>query len=326
MATSTWQQILQRGQQSLAVWLQHSPAFTVRGLTRAQHLTDVTALSPKAQEVEDDQQVVDDARAARDAGQAVVVSMNTRMPRRLDGELPIDDPFHADLEDIRTVSSDTPAHLQERGQKVVALWKKLNARNAAAVPMLPPLVVGGVTLAIFQAQVEGLPALQQTVEDKEAVLRERRGELRKLALKVDANNKRWYAAWQGEFPAGTPEGDALSQVDTESGGSGEGGPGEPPAPTPPPPEPPALPGQATLAALNTNGTEVMLTGMAADGAVTFVVEFQANGNGYTVMGDAIIGSDFTFTAPSTGNCEVRVAGQNAAGTGPWSGPASFTLS
>jgi len=31
---------------------------------------------------------------------------------------------------------------------------------------------------------------------------------------VDVNNKRWFAAWEGEFPAGSPERAALSQIDT----------------------------------------------------------------------------------------------------------------
>jgi hypothetical protein len=228
MAFPAWQHILSRAQQSLAVWQQHSPAFKVGTLTLAAHQGDVTALSPAGQTAADAQDAVDDARAAREAAQAAVASMNTRMPRKLDGELLPDDPFHGDLEDIRTLPSDSGPNIQARGQKVVALWKKVNARNAAATPVLPALVVGGVTLAAFTAQVEGLPGLQQTVEDKEASLRDARGDLRTLASRVDSNNKRWYAAWQGEFPAGTPEGDALAQIETEGGGSGQGGPENPP--------------------------------------------------------------------------------------------------
>lgn len=222
MSTPTWQQILQRAQQSLAVWQTHSPGFAVRGLTLASHTADVAALSPAGQAAEDAQEVADDARAARDAVQAAVAEINTRLPRKLDGDLMPDDPFHADLEDIRRVDSDSGKGIQQRGQKVIAVWKKLNARNAAASPVIAPLAVGGVTLATFTAQVESLPGQQQTVEDKEALLRDARGDLRKLAAKVDAANKRWYAAWQGEFAAGTPEGDALGQIDTESGGSGGG--------------------------------------------------------------------------------------------------------
>ena len=35
---------------------------------------------------------------------------------------------------------------------------------------------------------------------------------------MDRDNKRWYAAWTQQFPAGTPEGDAaFSQITTEQG-------------------------------------------------------------------------------------------------------------
>jgi hypothetical protein len=105
MATSTWQQILLRAQQTLAVWQQHSPPFKVGTLTLAAHQADGTALAPAGQADADAEDVVDDARAARDAAQATVNSMNTRLPRKLDGELLPDDPFHADLEDVRTIDN-----------------------------------------------------------------------------------------------------------------------------------------------------------------------------------------------------------------------------
>lgn len=224
MAISIWQQILSRGQQTLAVWQQHAPGFALRNLTLASHTADVTALAPAGQAAEDAQEGVDNAREDRDATLAAVSGMNTRLPRKMDGELLPDDPFHADLEDIRRVSSVSGPATLERGQKVVALWKKVNARNAAASPVIPAVTVGGVTLATFTAQVESLPVKTQAVEDQEAALRDVRGALRALAARTDQNNKRWYAGWQGEFPAGTPEGDALSQITTSGGGHGGGNP------------------------------------------------------------------------------------------------------
>ncbi len=321
MATPTWQHILQRAQQTLAVWQLHSPAFKVGALTLAVHQADTTALSPAGQTAADAQDAVDDARAARDTTQAAVASLNTRMPRKLDGDFLPDDPFHADLEDIRRVDSTNggPAVLT-RGQKVVALWKKVNARNAAASPVIPALTVGGVTLATFQAQVESLPGRDQMVEDKEALLRDQRGDLRRLGGKVDTNNKRWYAAWQGEFPAGTPEGDALSQITTESGG-GEGTPGDPP----PPPPPPAVPGAATLGSVEASGPDVTLTGMAAEGAETFDVEVRPMDGEFAAQATSVAGPDFIFGAPAAGDYEVRIAGRNPAGLGPWSDPAPFTV-
>lgn len=321
MATPTWQQILERGQQTLAVWQQHSPGFTTRGLTLAAHQTDVAALSPASQLVADAQDVVDDARAARDAVIGSVAETCIRLPRKLDGELMPDDPYHADLEDIRRFDAESLPTTVSRGQRVLSLWKKLNARNAAASPVIPPLLVGGVAVATFQTQLESLPAKQQTVQDKEAILRDRRGELRTLATKVDRNNKRWYAAWQGEFPAGTPEGDALGQITTEGGGSGEGTPGDPP----PPPPPPVPPGAATIGSVTAGGPDVTVIGMAAEGAETFDVEVRPVGGDFAPQASGVAGPDFAFAAPAAGDYEVRIAGRNTAGLGPWSDPAAFTV-
>ncbi len=219
MATATWQTILERGQQTLAVWQQHSPSFSLRGLTWAEHGSAVAGLAPAGQRVAEAQDAADDARAARDAAVEPVRELSVRVPRRLDGDLAPDDPFHGDLEDIRSVPADSLVNVQARGQRVLSLWKKLDARNAATAPAIPALTVGGVALATFQAQLESLPAKAQAVQDKDAILRDRRSALRLLAARVDQHNKRWYAAWQGEFPTGTPEGDALGQITTETGGS-----------------------------------------------------------------------------------------------------------
>lgn len=174
MSIPAWQHILNRGQQTVAVWQQFSSGFTVGPLTLAAHQSNVDDLPLKAQTMSHAQDAVDDARAARDAAQSSVSSLNTRVPRKLDGDLLPDDPFHADLEDIRTTPSDSGPSILTRGQKVVALWNKLNTRNAAASPVVPALLVGGTALAAFQAQVESLPSLQQSVEDKEAALRDTR--------------------------------------------------------------------------------------------------------------------------------------------------------
>lgn len=58
--------------------------------------------------------------------------------------------------------------------------------------------------------------LMQDVENERGKLTQKSEALRALSTKVDVNNKRWCAAWEGEFPAGSPERAALSQIDTGS--------------------------------------------------------------------------------------------------------------
>ena len=229
MATPTWQTILQRGQQTVGVWTQFAPAFAVDDLTLALHEADVNALAPLGLITEQKQDAVDDARAARDATLRAISDFGVRMARKLDGELSPADPFHRDIEDLRTVAFDSIPGTLARGQKTVSLWEKSNARRAAATPVKPALTVGGRTLALFKADVEGLPGRTLAVEKAESTLRDARCDLRTLASRADSNNKRWYAAWSGEFAAGSPERAALGQIDTGSPGADDGGslPGAP---------------------------------------------------------------------------------------------------
>lgn len=324
MAEPMWQQILTRAQQTTAVWGEHAPTFALRGLTRAQHQADAAALAPAAQAVADAQDLLDDARAARDTVIAQVQEMAVRMPRKLDGDLLPNDPFHRDLEDIRSGRYDGLGGTIARGQRVIALWKKLNARNAAATPVIPALTVGGVALATFTTWVESLPALQQAVEDAQSPLRDRRRDLRTLAERVDEGNKRWFAAWQGEFPPGTPEGDALGQITTEGSGgggdSGSGGNGGGPAPAP------TLPGAAEIIGIGTNGNGDVFFDMAALGAVSFDIWRKGPGDEEFVLhATAFPGTHFEQLSMPPGEYQWRIAGRNAAGLGPQSEPSTITV-
>lgn len=212
-----WQTIHARGQQTAAVWQQFAPAFTVGGLTLALHSTDVGALPGAGQARETQQDQLDAARAARDGVMAFVRDLSIRMPRRLEGELAAEDALHLDIGDVRTIEPNTLTTIEARGQRVVSLWNKANAARAAAAPPLPALLIGTTTAAQFAAAVADLAVKEQAVEDARAVLSDVRSDLRALSLKVDRNNKRWFAAWEGNFPIGTPEHDALSQIDTGGG-------------------------------------------------------------------------------------------------------------
>lgn len=241
MMNDSWQTILQRAQQTVAVWNQHNPTFTVGGLTATAHAADGALLEPRAQAVVTAEDAVDTARNARDAAVALITGLSIRAPRKMDGELAVRDPFHADLKHIRSVEVTGLESAVVRGQRTLSLWEKLNVRNAAAVPVVPPLLVGGKTAANLAAALTGLPALTQIVENKGSALNDRRSDLSEVKERVYSNNIRWYAAWQGEYLPGTPERDALSQIDT----------GEP---TPPPTmleiAPPLSPVDATTVQVN----------------------------------------------------------------------------
>jgi hypothetical protein len=323
MAIPDWQQILTRGQETVAVWEQHGPTFTVGGLALAGHTAEVEALAPAGQTVETEQEVLDDARAARDGVVDELGELSVRLCRKLDGELAPGDPYHRDLADVRALRTDRLGEGLTRAQRTVALWDKYNARAAAATPPGAALTVGGKTAAQYAALAAALPAKSQLLENQDSAMRDRRHALRALATTVDRGNKRWYAAWQGEFPAGTPEGDALSQITTEGGGSGSPGEGEPPEPEPGEP----VPGAASIASgASVSGGIVTLVGLTAEGATSFKVQLapESAGTGFADYEDNVPGPDYTFT-PSADTYQARVAGRNGAGLGPWSAAVSFTV-
>lgn len=256
----SWQTILARAQQSIAIWTQHAPSFTVGELTLAGHQGDAALLEPAGQAVVTQEDAVDTARNARDTTMEFLKDLAIRAPRKMDGEFSARDPFHADLRHIRVVEMTGLDTILTRSQRVLSLWQKLNTRNAAMVPLRPPFLVGGVAVAAFAAALASLPNKTQVVENMGSVLGDVRSDLLILKERVRLNNIRWYAAWQGEFVEGSPERNALSQIDTGSGGGGSGGGEE---------EEPLPPGVALVSSTIDNG--VVTLAMTCEGATFFNV-------------------------------------------------------
>ena len=71
-----------------------------------------------------------------------------------------------------------------------------------------------VTLAQLQRVVPDMPGLEQGLEKKKSALSKQRSALKIASEKADPSNKRWFDAWSGNFPAGSAELAALSQIDT----------------------------------------------------------------------------------------------------------------
>jgi hypothetical protein len=306
MSTNTWQKVHQRGQQTAAVWGTHAPAFKVGGTTLAQHEADLAALQPLAQLVEDQQEVVDDMRNVRDDTLALIKDLATRLPRKLDGELAPEDPWHDDLVTIRNVEMTGLETIVKRGQQVLAVWEKFNAREAAATPARPPLLVGGKTAANLDAAIGGLAAKTKPVETAISVLNDRRSDLRAAVATAHRTNIRWFAAWSAEFAEGSPEHDALSQIDTGSGGSG--GNGEPPEP----PAAPATPQNVTFTQASP-GQPVVADADAVAGATLYKMYSRFIGSPEApelVHSSATLPADFVATA---NEFEFTMTASNAGG-------------
>ena len=203
-----------RGQQTIGVWGTFAPGFNVDTLTLALHTADVNAIPAAAAARDTQQDVVDDARTARNNNFDFLSDLGVRAPRAIEGQLPAGDNLHGEIDDVRALEATSQDNAQARVRRVLGVWTRYNARRAAAVPPLGALLVGTTTVAQLQTALDNHPGLMQTVEDEKAELKLKRSDLKRLATKVDTNNKRWFAAWEGNFADGSAERDALSQIDT----------------------------------------------------------------------------------------------------------------
>lgn len=211
-----WEDIYHRGQQSIGVWNAFAAAFAFGEVTKASHTTDTGALQTKANERDVQQDAVDVARDARDANLKFMEDLCIRFPRKLEGDLKPTDSLHKEISDLRNINPDAPDTIAARTRRSISLWNRVNAPLLAAVPPLPTFKVGGVEVGALQTALNNQNQLMQDVEDERGKLAVKREALRLLAAKVDDNNKRWFAAWEGEFASGSPERNALSQINTGS--------------------------------------------------------------------------------------------------------------
>lgn len=209
-----WEDIYHRGQQTIGVWTTFAPALTVGEVTLASHTTDTAALQTKANERDVQQDTVDVARDARDTNLRLMEQLCVRFPRKLEGDLAPADPLHAEIADLRNINPDTPDTVAARTRRTISLWNRVNTQRAAAVPPLPAFNVGGTLVAALDTALTSQNTLLQNIENERGKLTQKRELLRALAGKVDRNNKRWYAAWEGEFADGSAEQAALAQIDT----------------------------------------------------------------------------------------------------------------
>lgn len=212
-----WEPTHIRGQQTNGVWVTFSPAFTVGELTLTAHQTDVALLLTHVTERGLAQDAYDDAISARDTNYNLLRDLNKRGPQLIASVLALNDELQREIGDITALDSKGQEAVQERARLLVSLWTRVNARRAAMTPPQPALTVGTMTLAQFQAALTLHATLLQTVADKESELSRKKSQLKTTDARVDRNNKRWYAAWDANFPVGSPENEALALITTEEG-------------------------------------------------------------------------------------------------------------
>ena len=209
-----WEGSYHRGQQSIGVWGAFDLLFVFGEVTLASHTADVGGLQTRANQRDVQQDAVDIVRLDRDNNVNFMQDLCIRFPRKLEGDLAPNHPWHAEISDLRTIKPDSVDATAARTRRTISLWTRINGARAAQVPPVAAFKVGDALVADLQAALDQLGTLLQNVETERSKLTQKREALRELDTRVDENNKRWFAAWEGEFAVDSPQRNALSQIDT----------------------------------------------------------------------------------------------------------------
>jgi hypothetical protein len=212
-----WEPIRDRGNDTNAVWNEFNASFTVGSLTLGTHTADVALFEGLVQARDDAEDEYDEAIDAKDGNLHTLAGLNTRAVSVIRGNLEAGDALMLELQDVSGMRNDGSGKIMARGRKLATLWKKVNAARAAGSPTLAPIEVGGAVVDAVDTALAANEPLLMAVSGKLSAWSSARSALRALSSKVDKNNKRWYEAWSGNYAPGSPEYDALSQIDTESG-------------------------------------------------------------------------------------------------------------
>lgn len=210
-----WQPIHLRGQQSIGVWGTFSVEFQVGSLTLAAHTADVALILTHVNDRDVQQDALDDAMLTRDANFDLIHDIAVRVPQLISATLEDHESLNKDLSDVFTVDPNSQHGCMERARRIISLWNRVNTKRAAMTPALPALLLGTTSVANLTTALDNHPRLMQAVEDERSELNQKKSQLQTTSNRVDRNNKRWYEAWFNNFAAGSPERNALTEVETE---------------------------------------------------------------------------------------------------------------
>lgn len=209
-----WYAIHRRALETMGTWTEGAPSFVFGELTLDLHKADLAALNGTLQAQIDAEFKLSGARSARDTHYGIIADLCTRGCQLISGSLPTGDPLRDEVRHVRGVRKESQGELLAKGRRLVSLWEKVNARRAALTPAQAALCVGTTALGDFEPMLQQHSGLLQSVEDMLSAMKDRKVEMRTLVTRLDENNKRWFQAWKGNFPAGSIEREMLRSVRT----------------------------------------------------------------------------------------------------------------
>jgi hypothetical protein len=306
MKKEYWYDISNRSLETIAVWQTFASAFVVGEVSLTAHTASVALLNDHIRECNTAQDEVDLERSARNGVVAGLRGICARAIKLISGSLPPGDSMLKELRGVTSVRGQSQQAVFSKCTRLVSVWTMVNTHRAGMSPSLPPLTVGTVDVAEFQTMLAAHGVCLQNVENKLAASSRKKSQLRATARKVDKNNKRWYAAWQGQFAAGSPELDALSQVSTGTSTS--------------------APGQGVFLGVEALVNQVVRLEFDAARATEFTLWHKGPGDAdFAVLAQGLTENAFQHTAQPAGGHSYKVIGSNSVGTGAESLPVVVTV-
>jgi hypothetical protein len=186
--------------------------------------------------------------------------------------------------------------VKQKGEKLVIAWQAVNTHRSAMAPAQQPLLVGLKSVQELQSDLGNYAQLLKNVSAKEDPLATRREAVGNIAVRVDRNNKRWYKAWLGQFPAGSVPRAALSIIETGST--------------------PAQPGPATFLTVQLLPNLLVRLSFGAARARTFTLLHKGPASpAFSVLADGLTLKSFEHATGEAGEHQYKLVPHNSAGDG-----------
>jgi hypothetical protein len=210
-----WQITKLRAEQTMAVWALNEE-FVV-GAKSFDNLSDLLdACVPLIDALATAETNFSTALTARQERLALLQMIVVKGAGKMSADLEDDDELDVALgQKVFSIDANgSEADLIKRCRAFLPIWTLYNARPEPVADF----TVRGKTIADFTAALTAYETDVDLENTRSTALSTARTGLEQHNRIVDRLIKKWYAAWKNEYPAGTPEGDALlSQVDAEEG-------------------------------------------------------------------------------------------------------------
>ena len=214
MKNKFYYSIHSRGVDTVAVWTVFGLTFTVGEFNLASHAAEVNSFNARVLDVVQAEDALGLVRTSRDDTSVWLRSVCSRALQLISGTLPKGHALGGEVAKVYGIRGASQEAINRRCLDLVGVWAQVNAFRAAQTPPQPPIKVDETVVSGFQSFLGNFALLITEVSTKRGMLSEKNTNLRHAATRVDQNNKRWYKAWQGQFPKGSAARGALNLIDT----------------------------------------------------------------------------------------------------------------